>query len=79
MITWSRNRCPSQQDKMLELQVFGHRMILTRRYRPSEEHALSCTEQTAGGGGGGQAHDLYSRSERQESLNLTNTQIYNLI
>lgn len=41
-----------QQDKTPERQVLGHRMISTRRYRPGEEHALSCMEKTAGGGRG---------------------------
>lgn len=73
VITWSRNCCPSQQDKTLELEELGHRMVSARRYRPGEEHALSCMETTAGGGGGvGWAHKLYSRPKCQESSNLTN-------
>lgn len=47
----ARNCCPSQQDKTSELEVLGHRMISTRWHRPGEEHALSCMEKAAGGGG----------------------------
>lgn len=36
-----QKRLSSPLDKSPERQVLGHRMISTRRYRPSEEHALS--------------------------------------
>lgn len=61
--------CPfPQQDKMLELQVFGHRMILTRWYRPSEEHALSCMERRLLGVGVGDRHTTYIAGPNARNL-----------